>query len=79
MPSGRPYVLECDRDSVAEYNAKYAKCRAEKYRLRTDVLPELFIGRIEAPVVLLNLNPGFSDENVVEHARPESSFASQQL
>ncbi len=68
VPSERPYVPECDRDSVAEYNAK---CRAEKYRLRTDVLPEPFIGRIEAPVLLLNLNPGFSDENVVEHARPE--------
>lgn len=33
VPSERPYVLECDRDSVAEYNAKYDKCRAEKYRL----------------------------------------------
>lgn len=59
VPSERPYVLECDRDSVAEYNAKYDKCRAEKYRLRTDMLPEPFIGRVEAPVVLLNLNPGF--------------------
>jgi hypothetical protein len=39
--------------------------------LRLDVLPEPFVGCLEAPVVLLNLNPGFDEENVEEHRCPE--------
>lgn len=68
VPSQPPYVLQCDRNPVAEYNAK---CRAEEHRLQTDVLPEPFIGRTEASVVLLNLNPGFAEQNLAEHAQPE--------
>lgn len=37
VPSQPPHVLQCDRDSVAEYNTK---CRKEDYRLQTDALPE---------------------------------------
>src|SRR5207248_910985 len=68
VPSQPPYVLQCDRSPIAEYNAK---CRAEEYRLQTDVLPEPFIGGTEVSVVLLNLNPGFAEQNLAEHARPE--------
>lgn len=37
--------------------------------MHDDVLPEPFIGNITAPVVLLNLNPGFDTGNIEEHAR----------
>jgi hypothetical protein len=35
------------------------------------VLPEPFIGKATAPVVLLSLNPGFDDRNIAEHARAD--------
>jgi hypothetical protein len=33
-----------------------------------DLLPEPFVGSLDAPVVLLNLNPGFSAEDHAAHA-----------
>jgi hypothetical protein len=35
----------------------------EERRLRLDVLPEPYIGRVDAPVVLLNVNPGYTPED----------------
>jgi hypothetical protein len=67
VPLQSPYVLQCDRDAINEYNAK----APEAYAVRLDVLPEPFVGITTAPVVLLNLNPGFDDKDPEVHARPE--------
>jgi hypothetical protein len=64
LPLGAPYVLEEDRAQVDRYNAR---CEAqsstdnEAFRLRTNLLPDPFIGRIEAPVIVLFANPGYTD------------------
>jgi hypothetical protein len=67
VPSRSPYVLDCDRDAINEYNAK----TREEYAVRLDVMPEPFVGITAAPVVLLNLNPGFDGKDPEVHARPE--------
>jgi hypothetical protein len=68
LPSEPPYVLPCDFETIRAYNAKHPK---ENYRLRLNVLPEPFIGTAAAPIVLLNLNPGFDDLDPDDHARVE--------
>lgn len=68
VPSKLPYWLPCDTKKIREYNAQPP---AEKYLLRENVLPEPFIGRAGAPVVLLNLNPGFVDRDPDDHAHLE--------
>jgi hypothetical protein len=54
-------ILACDRPYVEEFNA-YVKRRKLKQgsaiHIRTDLLPEPFFGRFDAPVVLLLQNPG---------------------
>lgn len=62
LPLEPEYVLPCDADAVK----KFKPAREEK-RLHLELLPEPFIGAIEAPVVLLALNPGFSTEDVAVH------------
>lgn len=59
LPASPPYVLPCDRAAVERFNARAKPPVA----LRLQHLPEPFIGRRDAPVVLLNLNPGFSDDD----------------
>ncbi|MDR0516130.1 MAG: hypothetical protein LBH25_03710 [Fibromonadaceae bacterium] len=38
-----------------------------KFKLNLNLLPEPFIGNPNAPIYLLNLNPGFDKENAKEH------------
>src|ERR1700674_3500503 len=68
VPSEPPYVLPCDSEIVHAYNSKHSD---ENCRLRLNVLPEPFIGFRTAPVLLLNLNPGFDDLDPDDHTRPE--------
>ncbi|HKO03409.1 MAG TPA: hypothetical protein VJW51_01615 [Candidatus Acidoferrales bacterium] len=67
VPSEPPYVLPCDSDAIYAFNAK----APEKFRVQFNVLPEPFIGLTTAPVVLLNQNPGFDDQDLQVHARPD--------
>jgi hypothetical protein len=68
VPSVPPYWLPCDYERIRAYNAKHPN---ECYKVQDKVLPEPLIGKMTAPVVLLNLNPGFDDRNTEEHARTE--------
>jgi len=63
-----PYVLEGDRAAVEAYNGK-TKADSDYY-IHTDVVPEPFFGNIEAPLVVLLLNPGFCECDCVSHAKP---------
>ncbi|MBL8753285.1 MAG: hypothetical protein JNK15_08295, partial [Planctomycetes bacterium] len=67
LPVRAPYVLDCDAASLADRRAG----GGEDHRVHTEVLPEPFVGAFSAPVVLLALNPGFSDDDTAVHARPE--------
>jgi hypothetical protein len=59
-----PYVYEPDRTAVAGFNAR----ASDTHRIQTDVLPEPFLGRKDAPIVLLNLNPGFDEHAHLTYA-----------
>lgn len=63
LPTIEPFVLEGDKQAVSEFNAK-AK---EQYTLRLELLPEPYWSNPNAKVVLLNLNPGFSDDDIRVH------------
>jgi hypothetical protein len=53
-----PFVFEKDRPLVEAHNARYENT---DYEIRLEVVPEPFIGSPNAPLWLLNLNPGFSE------------------
>lgn len=63
-------MLACDREVVERFNARAREGRREHVLLRLQHLPEPFLGRPDAPVVLLNLNPGFSDTDDEWHGNP---------
>jgi hypothetical protein len=62
LPMIAPFVLEIDRAAIHQFNST----AFEKHKLRVDAFPGPFIGRPDAPVVLLNLNPGFSENDLVQ-------------
>lgn len=67
LPSQPSYVLPCDEEKVTIYSAR---ARGD-YKLQLDLMPEPFIGLPDAPVVLLNLNPGFDPEDPEVHRHPK--------
>jgi hypothetical protein len=68
VPIQPPYVLRCDSDAISAYNAK---ARHDYNKIQLGVMPEPFIGSATAPVVLLNLNPGFDAHDNAAHERPD--------
>jgi hypothetical protein len=66
LPRRPPYVLDEDAALVAAFNAR-AK---PEHRIDMTLLPEPFVGRHDAPVVLLNLNPGWKPSNAATHSQP---------
>lgn len=67
LPAKAPYVLPEDEDTIVQFNKKLHA----DYRIQVNTLPEPYFGYKDAPVVLLCLNPGFSDEDCEVHATPE--------
>ena len=64
LPARPPYVPPGDASAVEGFNAR----ARPDYRLQLDLLPEPFLGSPDAPVVLLNLNPGFAEGDRAAHA-----------
>jgi hypothetical protein len=58
LPTSAPYVLPQDAPIIDRFNLSSAD--ANRYHL--EILPEPFLGRPDANVVLLSLNPGYSPE-----------------
>jgi hypothetical protein len=70
LPRKAPYLLTEDEDKVREFDAS-AK---EDLKLHLELLPEPFLGHPEAPVVLLNKNPGYSSpKDLTNHTPPASA------
>jgi hypothetical protein len=61
-----PYVLDADAPLITAFNS--SRYGAEPYRIHLDVPPTPFTGSLAAPVVLLNLNPGYTDLHTTEFA-----------
>ncbi|GBE23192.1 MAG TPA: hypothetical protein ENH00_13530 [Actinobacteria bacterium] len=64
LPATPDFVLPEDAPQVYEHNAR----RGEDYQLQLHVLPESFLGPVDAPVVLLSLNPGYVASDVDDYA-----------
>lgn len=71
LPARAPYVLAKDRAAVLDFNRRANPAT----RIHTGLLPEPFLGPLDARVVLLNLNPGYAPENHRVHRRPSFSRA----
>lgn len=67
VPIEPPYVLHSDVTSINRYNHS----AAEEYVIKVDALPEPFFGNIDAPVILLGLNPGYDERDPEVHSNPE--------
>ena len=52
------FILKADADVIASYNRE---CRKEENRVQTNLLPQPFIGNPEAPIWILNQNPGYCE------------------
>ena len=64
LPKKSPYVLAEDSDLVERFNAM----APPNHRFDTSLLPEPFFGSLAAPVLILNLNPGWSPDDAQVHA-----------
>lgn len=63
-----PFVLPSDRAIIDRFNST----ASSKKTIHLNCLPEPFLGHPDAPVVLLNLNPGFTPEDVHFHLEDEA-------
>jgi len=63
LPESPPYVLSDEYDPIRAFNEK-AK---DIHKIRLELIPEPYLGSPTSPIVLLNLNPGFMEEEMVFH------------
>jgi hypothetical protein len=66
LPESPPYVLPEDADYVRAWNEVSGR-QNERRLLRLDVLPDPFVGRRDAPLVVLALNPGWAGSEAEDH------------
>lgn len=64
VPEVAPFILPGDAGVVERFN----QTAPSETRVDLNLLPEPFQGNPDAPVVLLGLNPGLSDEDAAIHA-----------
>lgn len=65
--SGGPYVPEQDRCAVQEFNKE---TEDEDKKIHLELWPEPYLGDPDAPVVLLNANPGYDELDLLAHKKP---------
>ncbi len=63
LPEAPPYVLPEDAEAIDRFNATAEPI----HLLHTEIRPEPFIGRPNASVIILTLNPGFSGDEIQWH------------
>ena len=71
--NGPDFVLENDRPHVAAWNQDRDPTNAHFLRVY-ELLPEPFIGPLDAPVLLLSNNPGLSEPGDKQRARQNETF-----
>lgn len=69
LPITAPYVLDVDAYVVREMNYRYGGTES---KVVLDLLPEPYIGDVEAPVIFLSKNPGVDQKSdKYWHSRPD--------
>src|SRR5436853_436193 len=76
LPDKPPFVLPEDRDKVLAFNFKECLRGNQSHVLNLDLIPEPFVGRPDAPLVLLGNNPGVSNQETACYRR-ESAYANE--
>lgn len=71
LPASAPFVLPNDAEAIERFNAKVAR----DYTIHLEIVPEPFLGNPLAPLVLLNLNPGFVETDRTVHLDPTFNAA----
>ncbi|HEU4664930.1 MAG TPA: hypothetical protein VFS55_12960 [Dokdonella sp.] len=66
LPNAAPYVLDADRRAVEAFNHS----ASGRVRLRVETCPEPYFGPVDAPIVLLLLNPGVSPDGLYDDDLP---------
>ena len=66
LPDKPPFVLPEDKDAVLAFNAE-ERCKPNPNLLNLDILPVPFVGRPDAPVVLLGNIAGAGDESLRDY------------
>jgi hypothetical protein len=74
LPDKPPFVLASDATLVSAFNAR----AEDRHAFDLSLLPEPYFGSPSAPVVVLNLNPGWSPDDAVVHAQPEFARAARE-
>ncbi len=69
-PTTSPFVLDIDRAAIDAHNRRNAARPQYQFEIES-MLPEPFLGRAGAPVVLLTGNPRFRDDDLDTHRRPD--------
>jgi hypothetical protein len=62
LPMTAPYILPADLPQIINFNENPKL--SEKRRLQLHVLPEPYIGHVDAPIVFLKLNPGYTPNDI---------------
>ena len=65
LPDKADFVLFKDKKIIDNFNNK----ANSEYAIRLNIIPEPFLGSPNAPIVLLNLNPGFNEQDIKIHRR----------
>lgn len=66
LPTVPTYILKFDKSVIFNNKVTFN----ENTELHFELLPEPFLGNPLAPVVLLNLNPGYSPDDITYHGQP---------
>lgn len=74
LPTKAPFVLDIDRDGIASFEHRVnARGKTADYGFHVELLPSPFIGNPRASVVLLSLNPGFSERDETDYGDQTSA------
>ena len=65
LPEQSPYILPQESSVISEFRARCKK----NYQIQSQILPEPYIGNVDAPIYLLSLNPGYSDKDLHWHSK----------
>ena len=68
LPDKPPFVLDEDKDAVLAFNEE-ARQKGHPHALNLDIIPVPFVGRPDAPVVLLGNIAGAGDEHLDDYKK----------
>jgi hypothetical protein len=75
LPDEPPYVLSDDREKVLAFNVRQKRKENQNGFLHLDLIPEPFVGKPDAPVVLLGTIQGLRTQHPLHSGRNKHLFS----